>query len=1030
MSASLELEEEDRSAHLAVVGLACRFPGAANAAEFWSNLARGVESITFFGPDGLPCEQPPGERTVGEEVPAFGLVAEADGFDAAAFGCSPLEALMLDPQHRVFLECAREALEDAGYDPARYRGAIGLYAGGSETSYLSALRSRRELLAGASDWQLRLATGVDFLTSRVAYKLGLRGPAVTVQTACSTSLVAIHLAAQALLAGDCDLALAGGASVHVPPRFGHYSEGGPLSPDGRCRAFDARAQGTVGSNGAGLVVLKRLADALVDGDTIRAVLRGSAINNDAAGKMGFTAPSVEGQARVIETAQRAAGVVPESITFIEAHGTGTRLGDPIELAALTKAFDTRQRHFCWIGSVKTNIGHTDAAAGVAGFIKTVLSLEHRKLPPSLNFEQPNPEVDFEHSPFRVNTELRAWDTGGLPRRAGVSSLGIGGTNAHVVLEEAPASITSERSRAPQLLVWSAHGPAALARAVDRLGGHLREHPEVPLGDVAWTLQVGRPALAHRGFVVGHDTPEVLRALAEQEGAPGVVPGERPVVFMFPGHGGQHVGMGRELYASQPAFREAVDECRARLTPLLGFDLRTVLHPEPSDSAALERASARMGDFVTGQLSVFVIEYAAARLWKRWGVKPAAVVGHSLGAYAAATVAGVFSLADALHLVLERSRILASLPAGAMLAVPLPESELTPLLQDGLSLAAVNGPAQCTVSGAVADIEALQAQLTVRGVESRLLRIPGAGHSHLVEPSLAAFTACVQRVERRPPQLPWVSDLTGAVVSAEQAVDPAYWAAHLRHTVRFGDALGTLLAGPTSIFLEVGPGRTLATLARQHPGAGTHLAVATLPHPADDTSDLVSALTAAGRLWTAGVSLSWQGLHAGAPRRRVPLPTYPFERQRYLVEASAAGEGRLPGAPRNDTASVSPAERQRYLVEAPDAGEGRLPGAPRNDTATVPPSAAPGLPASEDETVHRIATAFAEVLGLPRVGLHDNFFELGGDSLMAAQLIVRLRPHIATPLRVKAIFRAPTVARLARHIAEAASSSPPARPPSS
>ncbi|WP_164018516.1 type I polyketide synthase [Pyxidicoccus trucidator] len=1004
MSAFLAQDEEERSAHVAVVGLACRFPGAANAAEFWSNLAGGVESITFFGPDGRPREQPPGESAVGEEVPAFGLVADADRFDVAAFGCSPLEALMLDPQHRVFLECAREALEDAGYDPARYRGAIGLYAGGSETSYLSTLRARRELLAGASDWQLRLATGVDFLTSRVAYKLGLRGPAVTVQTACSTSLVAIHLAAQALLSGDCDIALAGGASVHVPPRFGHYSEGGPLSPDGRCRAFDARAQGTVGSNGAGLVVLKRLADALEDGDTIRAVLRGSAINNDAAGKIGFTAPSVEGQARVIETALRAAGVEPESITSIEAHGTGTRLGDPIELAALTKAFGTRQRHFCWLGSVKTNIGHTDAAAGVAGFIKTVLALEHRKLPPSLNFEQPNPEIDFEHSPFRVNTELRDWDTGGLPRRAGVSSLGIGGTNAHAVLEEAPEQPVSERSRTPQLLVLSAHGPSALARAVDRLGGHLRQHPEVSLGDIAWTLQVGRPAHAHRGFAVGCDSTEVLRVLAEQEGSPGdarLEPGERPVVFMFPGHGGQHVGMGRELYATQPAFREAVDECREHLTPLLGFDLRAVLHPEPSDAAARERASARMGDFVTGQLSVFVIEYAVARLWKRWGVKPAAVVGHSLGAYAAATVAGVFSLADALHLVLERSRILASLPAGAMLAVPLPESELVPLLQAGLSLAAVNGPAQCAVSGPVADIEALQARLTARGVESRLLRIPGAGHSHLVEPSLAAFSASVQRVERRPPQLRWISDLTGAAVSAEQAVDPAYWAAHLRHTVRFGEALSTLLAGPASIFLEVGPGRTLATLARQHPDEGTHLSVATLPHPADDTSDLVSALTAAGRLWAAGVPLSWQGLHAGARRQRVPLPTYPFERQRYLVEA--------PDTP-------APVSGQ--------AGEGSLPASPRSDAATVPTATGPELPETGDPTVHRIATAFAEVLGLSRVGLHDNFFELGGDSLMAAQLIARLRPHVSTPLRVKAIFRAPTVARLARYLEETSSDTSP------
>ncbi|HZI12474.1 MAG TPA: beta-ketoacyl synthase N-terminal-like domain-containing protein [Myxococcus sp.] len=1001
---------EDRSAHLAVVGLACRFPGASNAAEFWANLVQGVESITFFGPDGRPSAQPPEPSAVGQEVPAFGTVADADGFDAGAFGCSPQEALMLDPQHRVFLECAREALEDAGYDPARYRGAIGVYGGGSETSYLSALRARREQLAGASDWQMRLATGVDFLTSRVAYKLGLRGPAVTVQTGCSTSLVAIHLAAQALLAGDCDIALAGGAAVHAPVRFGHYSEGGPLSPDGRCRAFDAGAQGTVGSNGVGIVVLKRLMDALEDGDTIRAVIRGSAINNDAAGKIGFTAPSVEGQASVIENAQRAAGVDPDSITYVEAHGTGTRLGDPIELAALTKAFGTESRNFCWIGSVKTNIGHTDAAAGVAGFIKTVLALEHGKLPPSLNFEKPNPEIDFANSPFRVITALRDWDTGGQPRRAGVSSLGIGGTNAHVVLEEAPAVPARQRAHTPQLLVVSARSRAARAHAVARLGEHLRKAPDVPLADVAWTLQVGRQVHAHRQFAVGADAAEVCRALEENEQAASGTEApevhERPVVFMFPGHGGQHVGMGRELYATQPAFREAVDAACAHVTPHLGFDLRTVLHPDLADAAAVETASARMSEFVIGQLSLFVVEYAVAQLWKRWGVKPAAVVGHSLGAYAAATVAGVFSLKDALTLVLERSRLLASLPAGAMLAVPLPEAELAPLLHAELSLAAVNGPSQCTLSGSVAEIEALQARLTARGVEARILRIPGAGHSHFIEPALAAFTACVERVERHAPTLRWISDLTGAEVSAEQAVDPAYWAAHLRHTVRFSDALATLLSGPSSLFLEMGPGRTLVTLARQHPASGTHLTVSTLPHPSDKTSDLVSALTAAGRLWVAGTPLSWQGLHAGQRPHRVPLPTYPFERRRYLVEAPDV------------SASVA---------EAPDSGAWPLDelGEALQDAEDA--AGESDAPTFRNDLERRIATTFAQVLGLPRVGPHDNFFERGGDSLMAAQVTTRLRPHLPVDLRVKSVFRAPTVTRLARLIEEELSG---AAPPSS
>ena len=475
--------ELDTSGHIAVVGMAGRFPGAANVDEYWANLVGGVESLTVF-----PTDDPV------DHVPSAGVVEDADRFDAAFFGCSPAEALILDPQHRLFLESAWEALEDSGCDPSTYPGAIGVYGGSTESGYLERLRSQPERLPAVGDFQLRVATGIDFLTTRVAYKLGLRGPAVTVQTACSTSLVAIHLAAQALLGGECDMALAGGVTVTAPAEPGEYDEGGIIARDGHCRTFDADAGGTVAGNGVGIVVLKRLADALAEGDQIRAVLMGSAVNNDASAKIGFTAPGVEGQAQVIQAAHLVAQVDADTITYVEAHGTATPLGDPIEVAALTQAFreSTDRRGFCLLGSVKTNIGHADAAAGVAGFIKTVLALEHGLIPPSLHFERPNPQLELETSPFAVNTTLTEWTPAGSRRRAGVSAFGIGGTNAHAILEEPPPR-RSDPSGPRQLLVLSARTRPALER------GHLeaRRATSATTRRCRWPTWPGRSRRAGR-----------------------------------------------------------------------------------------------------------------------------------------------------------------------------------------------------------------------------------------------------------------------------------------------------------------------------------------------------------------------------------------------------------------------------------------------------------------------------------------------------------------------------------------------------
>ncbi len=718
--------------------------------------------------------------------------------------------------------------------------------------------------------------GIDFLTSRVAHKLGLTGPAITVQTACSTSLVAIHVAAQALLAGECDLALAGGASVHVPLRFGEYTEGGVISPDGHCRAFDAQARGTVGANGVGIVVLKRLAEALADGDHIHAVVRGTAVNNDGPDKVGFTAPGVTGQSEVIRAAHLVAEIDPATIGYVEAHGTATPLGDPIELAALTAAFrhGTDRRGYCRIGSVKTNIGHTDAAAGVAGFIKAVLTVEHGLIPASLHWSRPNPEIPFADSPFVVNAELYDWQPTGHPRRAGVSSFGIGGTNAHVVVEQPPARARAQAAPRPELLVLSARTAPALAASATRLAEHLQRTGERPLADAAWTLQAGRRAFEHRRFAVANDHREAVEQLLDTTTPAGRATGEPQVAFVFPGQGGQHIGMGRELYEQEPVFRAKVDECCALLAGVLGRDLREVLHPVGEEQTAAAREALR--DMGIAQPAVFVVEYALAELWQHWGIRPTAVAGHSLGAFVAACVAGVMTLPEALLLVAERGRLLGTLPAGAMLAVPLAESAVGELLGglhgglhgelpgelsgDGIELAAVNGPEQCVLSGPEPAVRRLLERLTAEGVDARLLHIAAAGHSAVVEPILAEFAEALARIELRPPTLPWASDTTGGWVPADRAPTVGYWTAHMREAVRFSDTLTTLLAEPGRILLEVGPGRTLTGLARRHPARGEgQSAIPSLPHPADGETALRTALTAAGRLWSAGAQLSWEAL---------------------------------------------------------------------------------------------------------------------------------------------------------------------------
>jgi amino acid adenylation domain-containing protein len=894
---------------IAIIGMAGRFPGAGDVEAFWANLRDGVESISFFSDEVLAAAGvEPALFSRPDYVRARGVLAGAALFDAGLFGLSPREAETMDPQHRVFLEAAWEALERAGYDSETYAGRAGVYAGASPNSYLLFSLASHERRAALADLPALIGSQADALTMRVSYKLNLRGPSVTVQTACSTSLVAVCLACQSLLDDQCDMALAGGVSISVPQETGYrYQEGGISSPDGHCRAFDARAQGTVSGSGVGVVVLRRLADALADGDSVLAVIKGFAVNNDGADKVGYTAPSVAGQAAVIAVAQAQAGIDPATVGYVEAHGTATPLGDPIEIAALAQAFRAGggRAGRCALGSVKSNIGHLDAAAGVAGLIKAVLALQHQQLPPSLHFTAPNPQIDFAQTPFYVNAALADWPAGAQPRRAGVSSFGIGGTNAHVVLEEPPAPLPSDQGQPWQLLLISARTPAALETATANLAAYLRQHPAAPMADLAYTLQVGRRALGARRALVCRDRDDALRAL--DAGDARVLTrveasAERPVVFMFPGQGAQRIGMGDELYQSEARFRTVIDQCAELLMPHLGLDLRAVLYPQDAGSSTnaerrttngdadatdsscvLRPASELLDQTQYAQPALFVVEYALAQLWMAWGVLPQALIGHSIGEYVAATLAGVLALDDALALVAARGRLLQQLPGGGMLAVALAEQELRPLLTAGLDLAAVNGPAACVVAGPDAALAGLEQQLTSAGVPCRRLRTSHAFHSAMVEPALDAFGAVLRDVTLRPPRIPYLSNLTGSWISAAQATDPAYWVAHLRQTVRFADGLRTL-GQPEQILLEVGPGHALSALARQHPQrAAGQLVLTTLDRQGEHASERAALLGTLAQLWLAGARPSWGALHAGVRRQRLVLPTYPFERQRYWVE---------------------------------------------------------------------------------------------------------------------------------------------------
>jgi amino acid adenylation domain-containing protein len=1025
---------------VAIVGLAGRFPGARDAAAFWRNLCAGVESIAALAPSDLEDAFEPAVRSGEDFVRARGLLDDADRFDAAFFGMQPREAELTDPQHRILLETCWEALEDAGYDPADYPKAIGIYAGCSISTYFlrHVLRDRAAVEAFASDYQVDsfselLGSGADFLATRVAYKLNLRGPAMTVQSACSTSLLAVAQACQTLWLRQADMMLAGAVSISFPQRRGYvYQDGGMVSRDGHCRTFDADSSGTVFGAGAGVVVLKRLSDARRDGDNVYAVIRGAGVNNDGSAKIGYSAPSVDAQSAAIAAAHAMAGFEPATIDYVECHGTATPLGDPIEIAALAKAFGSTGAggKRCALGSVKPNVGHLDVAAGMAGLIKTALALRHGILPATLHFSAPNPHIDFDATPFYVNAELAAWPAESPTRRAGVSAFGIGGTNVHLVLESEPVPEPLDAKPNPQrldvepklqrldvelksenvdsetqprrvdgepkaqLLVISARSDAVLAESSARLAAHLRANPDVALEDVAFTLQSGRRRFARRRFVTAASHAEAIAKL-EARHAPGEArgavagggrSGDAVIAFMFPGQGSQFVGMGRGLYATQREFRGAVDRCSEIARPFLGADLRDLLYPDVEDECATRALTAT----AIAQPALFAIEYALARLWMSLGIAPVAMLGHSVGEFVAATLAGVFELDDALRIVVERGRLMQALPGGAMLAVRMSEAEIGELLQSGefpsLALAALNAPRQSVVSGTHVDVAAIELALERRDVACKRVETTHAFHSPLMEPVRAPLEELIGGLHLAPPTRPYVSTLTGRWIEDDEATSPEYWAAHALEPVRFNAALTTLLESGVNVLLESGPGIALGSAARQ--GAAREAGCTILGSPASGVSNEASCassvasglLETLGGLWAAGASPDWRSLHAGHAPRRVSLPTYPFERKRFWLESLTPVPAEAPHVNGKTSLGIQP------------------------ELAALRPELAPlqaELAALQAELAALLEELSGEVVAAEQWGA--SFLELGFDSLFLGRFVQQLNARYGVKLTFRQLL---------------------------
>lgn len=1002
-TAPVRMTAADDDDAVAVVGMACRFPGANSIEEYWQMLCRGEEHISFFEDGKIPADIDTSIRGAENYVRAKGLLDNVEMFDESFFGFNHQNAAATDPQIRLFLEHSYEAIENAGYTTDDIDNSVGVYAGMGRSLYLRYnILPRPDIVEQIGELQIELGHEKDHLPTRVSHSLNLTGPSISVSTACSTSLVAIIMAYQAILRGDCTMALAGGSNIYLPLYRGHlHQEGAFFSKDGHCRPFDVDSTGTTFSDGVGVVVLKKLSKALSDKNTIYAVVKGGALNNDGSKKVSYTAPGVEGQVGVVTAALQLAGVAADTIGYVETHGTATPLGDPIEIEALTQAYQrhTDRRQYCAIGSVKSNIGHTSIAAGVASFIKTVLMLHHKKFVPSLYFTKPNPAIDFESSPFYVSTEHRFWDTAHLPRRAAVSSFGFGGTNSHCILEEAPEMQKSGPSRLWQLLPFSAKSPEALERMVHRFGSFIKNAENGFLADAAYTLQMGRQRYPYRQSIVCATGTEASVGLSGKGAKAGANAARRdvPIVFMYPGQGNQYVNMGKAVYDTEKVYRNAFDRCAEAVRMEHYEDIRSVVF-----SHATEESHERLRNTYYAQTSIFATEYALSQLWLSWGVRPAALIGHSVGEFCAACVAGVMTLEDAAILVATRGMLMGKCKPGAMLSIRLPESEVQPLLTDKLSVAAVNSPQLCVVSGTFGAITALTELCASREIPCRPLHTSHAFHSAMMEPAVAEFADTVERIKLAAPVLPIISTVTGERLTSKLATDSKYWARHMRVTVRFSDAIAYVLANNTeAVFLEAGPRATCCTLARQQaPDQLRYPAISSLGtghEPETEDRELIKAL---GELWKVGVEPDWNAFYRAEQRRIISLPTYPFEKRRHWIDPV-----------------VIMKQPQAAIYGSDSPATIATVGAQLEDKQTSE-TKADEIP--EDPVTAAIKKMVADALGVPVVSLDGDatFLQLGMDSLFLTQMSQRVKTLFGVSVSMRHLMRTySTISKLSTFVTE-------------
>jgi len=962
---------------IAVIGMAARFPGANTIAEFWDLLTEGRESISFFADAELDASIPSSTKNDPAYVKARGIIEEADEFDAEFFGFNPRSAELLDPQQRIFLQIAWEALESSGHLPQHYPGPVGVFAGcGYNTYFTNNVLAHPDLVEKNGHFNIRLLNEKDYIATRTAYQLNLTGPAVAVYSACSTSLLAIAQAVNSIRDGQCDVALAGAATITSPLKSGHfYEEGSIMSKDGHCRPFDAEATGTVFSDGAGVVVLKSLEAAERDGDTVYAVIKGVGINNDGADKGSFGGPSALGQAGAIAMAIDDAGIEASSISYIEAHGTATPLGDPIEVEGLSLAFGPQdQKHFCAIGSVKSNLGHLTAASGVAGLIKTVLSLHHRQLPATLFYKQLNQNISLDDSPFYINSNLKAWESA-EKRRAGVSSFGVGGTNVHIVLEEFENVPVEPRGSKPlSLITWSAKTDTSVENYGRKLADFIESNNEVFIQDIAWSLQATRADFNSRRFLIAADRDELLSKLKTEIISPAsskkLVATASEVVFMFPGQGSQYANMGRELYDTEPVFAAAVDECVNLLEDAPQAPILDVLYPLILDNTSAEKIK---NTFYT-QPAIFVLEYALAKLYMSWGISPAIFTGHSIGEFVAAHFAGVFDLKDALKLISVRAKMVSEVANGSMLSVRMDAEQLEAILPENLSIAAINSNKLCVVAGEDESVAKFAAGLAEKDIPGRLLQTSHAFHSAMMDDIVGSFEEVVKSVKLNPPVKPIVSTVTGKWMSEAEATNPAYWAQHLRKTVRFANAVDTLQEDEGRVMLEVGPGFALATLARQQVALKSTPIIQGIEKN-ETTSEYYSVLRALGQLWLNGIAPDWKALYRNQQRRKINLPAYAFDHKRYWLEP-------LPQVNAVTTTIETP--NTQLHTEQTTLQNSLM----RKDTLAVKLTEL-----FEDASGIEIDAALAD----------SNFIEIGFDSLLLTQIATNLKKEFNVPITFRKLF---------------------------